>query len=150
MPKVTRIGNQVQGGSTAASAFVTKLGDDKDIEFRAVQTGTAGDSISVRYVVPGSSSAALGVTVSGNDITVNLATDGDGDPSSTAAQIAAAVNASTPAKALVTAKLPYQSAGAGVPGAVAKTNLTKGSTHTSGTGTSNWRVSRPKPRTQKY
>ncbi|WP_425591962.1 phage tail sheath subtilisin-like domain-containing protein [Halomonas alimentaria] len=73
------------------------------LTYTAATPGTDGNAIRVRYVDPGSASATLAVTVSGNDITVTLATDIDSEISSTAAEIATAVNAEADASALVTA-----------------------------------------------
>lgn len=67
-------------------------------------TGSAG-TVSVVFADPGSNSASLSVAVtsSGNDrtITVNLATDANGNIISTAADVAAAINADATASALV-------------------------------------------------
>lgn len=67
-------------------------------------TGTAPDyGITVTHADPNTADAALTVSVTGSAILVSLATDGDGDISSTEAQIVAAVNASSAASALVLA-----------------------------------------------
>lgn len=71
-----------------------------DITYTAKSPGTGGNAITVTYVVAGNNTA-LSVGVVSNAITVNLATNGGGAATSTAAQVAAAVNASGAASALV-------------------------------------------------
>jgi Zinc carboxypeptidase/Chitobiase/beta-hexosaminidase C-terminal domain len=63
---------------------------------------------------PGAASSPLAVTVEGGTIAVSLATDATGAPTSTAAQVVAAINASPDASALVTAATFRGNAGAGV------------------------------------
>lgn len=95
--------------------------------------GTAGNAVTIAHVVAGNNTA-LSVSVSGNAITVNLATNGGGVATSTANQVIAAVNASSPAHALVTASPLGDGTGTAV--AVAATNLTGGKTAFTG-GVSN-------------
>lgn len=64
------------------------------VVYTARGVGAATNSIRVRYLDPGANDAVLSVTMSGFDITVNLATDSGGTITSIAADIAAAVNAS--------------------------------------------------------
>lgn len=71
-----------------------------DITYTAVNQGTGGNAITVVYVVAGNNTA-LSVAVAGSAITVNLATNGGGAATSTAAQVQAAVAASVAASALV-------------------------------------------------
>ena len=70
-----------------------------DVTFTAVTP--SGNTIRVRFVNPGVVNATLAVTVSGQDITVSLATGITGSITSTASQISTAVNADTTANALV-------------------------------------------------
>lgn len=85
----------------------------------------AGDqTIRVRYVDPAAASAALSVAVSGQDITVNLATSAGSVITSTAAQIAAAIAAAAPANALVAVVNAPGNSGAGVVTAMAYAALT--------------------------
>ena len=63
----------------------------------------SGNAVSVAYTNPGAINSALSVSVTGNAITVSLATNGSAALTSTATQIAAAINASPAASALVTA-----------------------------------------------
>ncbi len=89
--------------------------------------GTSG-TLSVVFADPGSNSAALGVSVgaaNGNGdrtITVNLATNGTGAITSTAADIVALINADATASTLLRAN----SSTDGVVGAVASTALAQG------------------------
>lgn len=73
----------------------------QNIVFKARQGGTGGNSITVTYVDPAGNNAALSVGVVGTDITVNLATDGASAPTSTGAQVLAALLASAAVQALV-------------------------------------------------
>lgn len=80
----------LSGGTDAAAARLT-IGH---LVYTAVNPGVAGNNIRVKYTSGGS----LSVSVSSNDITVQLKNDG----SSTNALIRAAIIASMPASALVT------------------------------------------------
>ncbi|WP_336204274.1 M14 family zinc carboxypeptidase [Nonomuraea sp. LPB2021202275-12-8] len=71
-----------------------------------------GNDLSVELVTPGAPGRELQVTVNGKQITVSLATDGSGAPTSTAAQVVAAINAT--AGTGVTASTYRADAGAGV------------------------------------
>ncbi len=82
-----------------------------------------GNDISAEFVAPTTPNAPLLVAVSGKDIVVNLATDAAGAAKSTAAEVVAAINASEPASALVTAYTYNANAGAGIVPARAKTQL---------------------------
>ncbi|MEV6371419.1 M14 family metallopeptidase [Micromonospora musae] len=81
-----------------------------------------GNDVSVELADPGAGNAALGVTVTGNAIRVNLATDGAGAVTSTAAQVAAALNAN--AGTLVRAYTYRGSPGDGVVASAPRTQLT--------------------------
>jgi len=97
------------------------LGSNKDICFVS-KNGTAN---SVEIVVAGNSTP-LSVSVAGAVVTVNSATDDVGQPTSTAAQIVAAVNGYPAAFALFEARLPPGSTGSGVTGAMAETAASNG------------------------
>lgn len=71
----------------------------------AVLTAASGNGVSFSVVSPGTPSAALTVAVAGSQITVSLATNGSSVPTSTAVQVASAINAYPAAAALVTATL---------------------------------------------
>ncbi len=79
----------------------------QDITYTAVNPGTGGNLINIQYIVPSSGNfpipnQPISVSVSGNAITVSLATNASGLPISTAAQVLAAVQGSSAASALVT------------------------------------------------
>lgn len=77
----------------------------------------------ITHVVAGLNTA-LSVTVAGNDITVNVATDGAGAATSTAAQVVAAIQANGTANGLVTvSQYFFGGDGTGVVAAQAKTAL---------------------------
>ncbi len=96
-------GTSVSLGAVAATLTTGVTSSNTAILYTAVTTGTTGNTISLAYVGPGTPNASLSVAVVGQAITVNLATDTGGTPTSTAADVIAAVNGSGPASALVTA-----------------------------------------------
>lgn len=108
-----------------ASLTTACAGADNDLVYTADLPGTAGNSIRVRYVVAGASTP-LTIAVAGNDITVNVATNGGSAATSTAAQVKAAIDGSAPASALVSCALAPGNSGTGVVAAFAYTNLTGG------------------------
>ena len=129
---------QLAAGITSAvfprATLVTALaGTNNDLKFTAVRPGTEGNSARVRYVVAGNNTA-LSVTRSGADVTVNLATDGAGVATSTAAQVRDAVNASDEAKHVLRAENADGNNGTGVTVALGFTSLSGGSNPVSGTG----------------
>lgn len=96
----------------------------QDLTYTADNGGTAGNSVSVTYVNPGVANATISVSVSGSDITVNLATDGLGALTSTADQIKTAVDGLAAAAALV--DVTVSGTGTTVQAAQAKTLLAGG------------------------
>ena len=108
----------------AASAVATFGTGTSLLTLTAATAGIAGNTISCRLANPSANSASLSVAVSGNAITVNLATNSSGVVTSTAAAIATALAASTPATALVTAS--YGGDGSGVAAASVTKILTGG------------------------
>lgn len=96
------------------------------VTYTAANIGTDGNKVRIRYTDPGTASAALAVSVAGNDITVALATGAGGEITSTATEVAAAVNASLEASALVTAA----AAGSGVVSATGFQKLSGGENDT--------------------
>lgn len=113
-------------GATAAVTIDPNATADNEVTYTAKSAGTGGNAIRVAYTDPAAASAALAVSVVGNDITVALATDAAGAITSTALDVRDAVNAHAGASALVAAALPGTTTGAGVVAAVALTNLTGG------------------------
>lgn len=113
--------------STYAMLSTALAGANNDLVFTAKNHGVGGNAITVRYVDPAGNNQALSVGVVGNAITVNLATGVAGAITSTAAQVRAAVLASAPAMALLSAvTLKTGNDGTGVVIAMAATNLTGG------------------------
>jgi hypothetical protein len=88
-------------GQSFASLTTALAGTNNDLVFTAVAPGTAGNSITVRYVDPGAASQALSVSVASSAITVNLATDSGSVITTTANDVIGAIYASAPAAALV-------------------------------------------------
>ena len=115
----------LQDGSPQATLLYDSPTANADILFTANAQGTTGNLIRIAVVVAGANTS-LTVGVSGNDITINSATNGSSVATTTATQALAAVNASAAASALVTASLPSGSSGAGVVTAQALTYLTGG------------------------
>jgi hypothetical protein len=111
-------------GVGAAAITTACVNSDSNITYTAKTVGPNGTSIRVRYVVAGNNTD-LSVSVSGNDITVNVATNAGGSPTSTATLIKAAVDGNGPASALVSTAL--VGTGAGVVNAFGYTNLIDGS-----------------------
>jgi len=113
----------------AASLATGKVADNNAITFTARESGPGGNSLTVTLVDPGGKEKALSVDVDGNDITVNLATNGTGagELTSTAAQVIAAIAEHDTASQLVKGANTGASSGAGVVAAVAKASLAGGS-----------------------
>lgn len=117
-----------------ASLTTALTGTNNDLVFTASRpTAAEGNAVRVRYVVAGTNTP-LSVSRSGGDLTVNVATDGAGAATSTAAQVATAVNASDEARFLVTAANAPGNNGTGVVTALAFTSLTGGAQPTQGSG----------------
>lgn len=87
--------------------------------FTAKSVGVLGNAITVHLRNPGTANATLGVVVTGNAIVVNLATNASTVPTSTLTQIIAAIAASTPANALISAAVATGSSGSSVAAATA-------------------------------
>lgn len=85
-----------------ASETINPTGDDNAILWTAVQAGEAGDNITVEYVDPGANDAELEVAV-GEDgaIAISLATDENGDVTTTAIDVIDEVDAGEGAWGLV-------------------------------------------------
>ena len=81
------------------------------------------EAISVHLRNPGAANAPLTVSVTGNAIVVDLATNAESGLTSTAAQVVAAINASPAASTLVHAYTYRNNAGAGVVAAAGPTQL---------------------------
>lgn len=87
-----------------ATLDVNPTGDDNGLTFTARAYGAEGNGISIAYVDPGGTTAALAVSVYRQAITVSLARAASAI-TSTAAEVLAAINASGAASQLVTVAL---------------------------------------------
>lgn len=125
-PRTRALQGGIRSGYDETASLTTALtGTNNDLTYTSKAASASGNSITVRYVVAGASTA-LSVSVSTNAITVNVATDGSSAATSTAAQVKAAVDASTPAAALVSVANAPGNDGTGVVTALAATALTGG------------------------
>jgi hypothetical protein len=107
---------------TPATLTTAKAGN-KDLTFKALVDGDAGEAISITCVVAGANTA-FSISVSGNDITINSATDGDSLATSLASAILTALNADAAANLLIYTALADGSSGVGIFGALTHTHLT--------------------------
>jgi hypothetical protein len=82
-----------------------------------------GNDLTAEFRNPGVANAPLTVSVNGNDILVSLATDGSAALSSTASQVASAINADPVARTLVVAVTYRGNVGAGIVQSREKVNL---------------------------
>lgn len=112
-------------GDVSAAVTINMTNANADLTYTATEAGTDGNSVNVTHVDPGVADAALSVTTFVKSIIVSLATDANGDITSTAAEVKAAVNANADAAALATCD--DEGDGSGVVNAVANTFLTGGS-----------------------
>lgn len=116
-----------------ASLSVNPAGDDNALTFTAVEYGAGGNAISIEYREQDTALAELAVTVDAKAIVVLLEMDNSEppEPVSTAAEVLAAIEASTPAAALVTVAIDATDTGvaddgSGVVTAMAAANLANG------------------------
>ena len=121
--------------SSAVSGLSAALYQDEGEEY--VVTPALGSNRDICFVSKNHATNKVEIVVSGNNtplsvsaaapkLTINSATDGSGNATSTAAAIVAAVNADAGAFALFEARLPPGSTGAGVTGALAETTAHDG------------------------
>ena len=99
--------------ATAATLTLGRVADNNALLLTA-PAGLAGNQVSINLVDPAANSAALAVAVSGNAITVTLATSVAGAITSTAGDIITAIAGDADAAALVTASNVTGSDGTGV------------------------------------
>ncbi|SHF00204.1 Phage tail sheath protein [Modicisalibacter ilicicola DSM 19980] len=119
------IGTAPEAAAGVAAALTLDFAAaNSGVSYTAASAGTDGNAIRVRYLDPADVSQALAVSVSGKDINVRLATDIEGAITSTAAEVATAINGAPEAAALVTAA--ESGTGAGVVSAIGYQNLTGG------------------------
>jgi hypothetical protein len=124
---ITRLSGRILSAPEVKASTTTSLaGANNDLTFTAKPVGIIGNTVSVRYVDPLGIDKTLSVTVSVNAITVNLATDGLGAITSTAALIKAAIEASSAANALVEITYPTGNDGSGIVTAMSAVTLSGG------------------------
>jgi len=103
------------GGDSLSRVTIDPPGNHNGVLFKAAASGTAGDGVQIRYVNPGAGyGPPTDVTVAGNQITVNLETDGAGNIVATAQDVIDAVNGNPAASALVSAELAPGNSGNGL------------------------------------
>lgn len=117
---------KLKGAISKLTTALTGSNNDMVITARPQYYGAAGDLIRVQYRDPAANSQSLSITVNGFDIIVNLATDGGGTITSTAALIKTAIEASAAANALVSLANSGADNGTGVVTAMALTGLAGG------------------------
>lgn len=126
LSEIVELPNKTNGYRRAAQAVIGAT-DAGRVAIDSKAYGSEGaNGITVEVVHPASPNTALAVAVSGGAITVTSATDAGGAATSTAAQVAAAINASPQAAELVSASTYRGNAGAGVVPATPVTTLTDG------------------------
>jgi flagellar hook-associated protein FlgK len=123
----TAQGSHLSYGTEYAQLQTTFKHTDNDVIFTAIDKGEAGEAISVEYLA-GTPGQGLAVNVTENDdgsknIRVTLATDQNGQITTTAGDITAAVNSHYIARTLVTAETPEQETGLGIVDVMEKTYL---------------------------
>lgn len=109
-----------------ASLLIGTVGSNNALTFTSKLTGELGNSSSLRLVDPGANNAALSISVSGRDVTVNLATGPAGAITTTATQLKTAIEANATAHALFTITNTGASTGAGVVTALRRAQLSGG------------------------
>lgn len=124
-------------GIDSNAAMTTTLADDNDIKYTARTSGSEGNLIGVEYILPSSTNSPLsfsvaevdrlvdGETVTGYTITVNIATDGAGNPDTDAQQLLEYI-VSSEANFYVSAALSKGVTGAGQITAMSEKLLTGG------------------------
>lgn len=115
------------GAATAATLNTGVVGSNNAITFTARAAGAGGNAVTVTFVDPGGTTAALSVDVAenGHDITVSLARASSA-LSSTAQNIMDAIEANGDANTLVSVVDQSTSNGTGIAAAVTKTALAGG------------------------
>ncbi len=114
------------GGPLTRATFTTAMtGTNNDLKFIATQRGAPASTIRVQLLVAGANTP-LTVSVSGSDVTVNVATSAGSAATSTAAQVLAALNANANVRAVIETELAPGNDGTGVVTAQAYVTLVGG------------------------
>lgn len=109
-----------------ATLLIGTVASKNALTFTSKLPGALGNSISLRFVDPKSNSASLSVSVSGRDITVNLATNSAGAITTTASEVIAAIALHPDADTLVSVNNTSTSDGSGTVAAMRRTQLAGG------------------------
>ncbi|MDL2260405.1 flagellar hook-associated protein FlgK [Deltaproteobacteria bacterium OttesenSCG-928-K17] len=112
-------GHHLSYGSEYAGLTTSLKHTDNDVTFIAVEKGAAGEKIAIEYLSPGTANAALSVDVytdidGTKRVSVNLATDDNGNITTTAADIVKLINADPQTRDLVRAQTPEDQTGQGL------------------------------------
>lgn len=128
LAEIVELPNRTNGYRRAAQAVIG-ANDSNRVAIDSKSYGSeGGNGITVDVVHPATPDASLDVTVEERAITVTAATDAEGTATSTAADVAAAINADSEAAELVSASTYRGNEGIGVVPATAGTTLTDGLT----------------------
>ncbi|MFA7164614.1 MAG: hypothetical protein WC124_02040 [Desulfoplanes sp.] len=116
--------------TTVNASLTTSNGSNKDLTFtsKVIGDGPSHDGVStasIECVVSGSGTS-LSIDVTGSDITINSATDGAGDASSTARDVRDALQADEAAMALIGVKIAAGQDGSGIFGELSHTHMSGG------------------------
>lgn len=109
-----------------ASLQIGVVGSNNALTFTSKLDGELGNSSSLRLVDPGANNAALSISVSGRDVTVNLATGVAGAITTTATALKTAIEANATANALFTLTNTSTSTGVGILTALRRAQLSGG------------------------
>jgi flagellar hook-associated protein FlgK len=121
-------GSHLSYGKEVAELKTSFKHTNNDVLFTAVSKGEAGEKVSIEYYDPAAVNQALSIQVyeasdGSQNIRINLATDQNGQITTTAGDIVAAVNSHVTARTLVSAQTPAEESGLGLVEALDKTFL---------------------------
>jgi flagellar hook-associated protein FlgK len=122
-------GHHLSYGTETAELKTTLIHTDNDVIYKATEKGEIGDKISIEYKNSGpNGKLTIEVTEEENGekrILINLATDVNGNITTTAGDIVSAVNNHNVARTLVTAETPIDQTGLGLVHEMDKTFLSR-------------------------
>lgn len=113
-------------GAENATLTTSLTGTNNDLIFTSKTKNESANVISIKYTDPYANNHSLSVSVTANAINITLATNSSGAITTTATQLKAAIEANSPASALVTVAYATGNDGSGVVTAMAQTNLSGG------------------------
>lgn len=113
-------------GAESATLTTSLTGTNNDLVFTSKAKNESANAISIKYIDPYANNHSLSVSVTGNAINITLATNSSGAITTTAAQLKAAIEANSPASALITVAHATGNDGSGVVTSMAQTNLSGG------------------------